>query len=258
MLDWIDPRALMDDLLEVTVVGSFSRIGPAFAAGCSAGCPAAPTLSPVAPCSSPDRRPGLGRRVGRRAGGRRSTRRARGPRPGAPGEPCGTRSSRATASIASRWSSPTWDRWRPCGPPPSRCSPPSRAWTSSSTTPGAIFPERTVGPDGIEASFATMVVGPFALIGGLLPLLRRTPGARVIAVTSGGQYAQASTSTTSQSSEGALRRHPHLRPGQARPGLADPRVGSPHSAGRDPLRIRCIRAGRARPGCPTPCPASPG
>ena len=36
-----------------------------------------------------------------------------------------------------------------------------------------------------------MVVGPFALIGGLLPLMRRTPGARVIAVTSGGQYAQA-------------------------------------------------------------------
>ena len=56
---------------------------------------------------------------------------------------------------------------------------------------GAIFPERTVGPDGIESTVATMVVGPFALVGGLLPLMRRTPGARVIAVTSGGQYAQA-------------------------------------------------------------------
>jgi len=56
---------------------------------------------------------------------------------------------------------------------------------------GAIFAERTVGPDGIEATFATLVVGPFALIAGVLPLLRRTPGARVIAVTSGGQYAQA-------------------------------------------------------------------
>jgi NAD(P)-dependent dehydrogenase (short-subunit alcohol dehydrogenase family) len=55
---------------------------------------------------------------------------------------------------------------------------------------GAIFPERTLGPDGIEATFATMVVGPFALVGGLMPLLRRTPGSRVIAVTSGGQYAQ--------------------------------------------------------------------
>ncbi|TAL09727.1 MAG: SDR family NAD(P)-dependent oxidoreductase [Chloroflexota bacterium] len=56
---------------------------------------------------------------------------------------------------------------------------------------GAIFPERTVGPDGIEATLAVLVVGPFALIGGLLPLLRTTPAARVIAMTSGGQYTQA-------------------------------------------------------------------
>ena len=55
---------------------------------------------------------------------------------------------------------------------------------------GAILPERIAGPDGIEATFATLVVGPFALISGLLPLLRRTDGARVIAVTSGGMYAQ--------------------------------------------------------------------
>jgi NAD(P)-dependent dehydrogenase (short-subunit alcohol dehydrogenase family) len=55
---------------------------------------------------------------------------------------------------------------------------------------GAIFPERTLSPDGIEATLATMVVGPFALVTGLLPLLRRTSRARVIAVASGGQYAQ--------------------------------------------------------------------
>ncbi len=55
---------------------------------------------------------------------------------------------------------------------------------------GAIFPERSESPDGIESTFATMVAGPFALVAGLLPLLRRTAGARVIAVTSGGQYAQ--------------------------------------------------------------------
>jgi dehydrogenase/reductase SDR family protein 12 len=55
---------------------------------------------------------------------------------------------------------------------------------------GAIFPERTESPDGIETTLATMVVGPFALIAGLLPLLRRTGHARVIAVTSGGMYAQ--------------------------------------------------------------------
>jgi NAD(P)-dependent dehydrogenase (short-subunit alcohol dehydrogenase family) len=55
---------------------------------------------------------------------------------------------------------------------------------------GAIFPERTLSADGIEATLATMVIGPFALVSGLLPLLRRTGGARVIAVTSGGMYAQ--------------------------------------------------------------------
>ena len=55
---------------------------------------------------------------------------------------------------------------------------------------GAIFPTRTVGPDGIEAMFATLVVGPFALVSGLLPILRQSEGARVIAVTSGGMYGQ--------------------------------------------------------------------
>jgi dehydrogenase/reductase SDR family protein 12 len=55
---------------------------------------------------------------------------------------------------------------------------------------GAMYAERTLSPDGIEASLATMVVGPFALVSGLLPLLRRTPGARVISVTSGGMYAE--------------------------------------------------------------------
>jgi dehydrogenase/reductase SDR family member 12 len=55
---------------------------------------------------------------------------------------------------------------------------------------GAMFPTRRESPDGIEATLSTMVVGPFALVAGLLPLLRRTGSARVIAVTSGGMYAQ--------------------------------------------------------------------
>jgi dehydrogenase/reductase SDR family member 12 len=55
---------------------------------------------------------------------------------------------------------------------------------------GAIYPERVEGPDGIEATLAVLVVGPFALVQGLQPLLRCTPGARVIAVTSGGMYTQ--------------------------------------------------------------------
>ncbi|HSK51745.1 MAG TPA: SDR family NAD(P)-dependent oxidoreductase, partial [Clostridia bacterium] len=55
---------------------------------------------------------------------------------------------------------------------------------------GAIFAERETTDAGLEATLATMVVGPFALVSGLLPRLRTTPGARVIAVTSGGMYAQ--------------------------------------------------------------------
>jgi dehydrogenase/reductase SDR family protein 12 len=56
---------------------------------------------------------------------------------------------------------------------------------------GSIYPERTTSPDGFEASMALMAIGPFALVAGLLPLLERAPDARVIAVTSGGMYAQA-------------------------------------------------------------------
>ncbi len=55
---------------------------------------------------------------------------------------------------------------------------------------GAIYPERIEGPDGIEATLAVLVVGPFALVAGLQPLLGRTAGSRVIAVTSGGMYTQ--------------------------------------------------------------------
>ena len=56
---------------------------------------------------------------------------------------------------------------------------------------GAMLSERTVGPDGIEATLATLVVGPFALETALLPLLARTPGSRIVSVTSGGMYTQA-------------------------------------------------------------------
>jgi dehydrogenase/reductase SDR family member 12 len=54
---------------------------------------------------------------------------------------------------------------------------------------GTIYPERRTGPDGIELTFSLMVVAPFVLSAGLLDRLRETAG-RVIAVTSGGQYTQ--------------------------------------------------------------------
>ena len=55
---------------------------------------------------------------------------------------------------------------------------------------GAINAERRVTDDGMEATFATMVVGPFVLIDGLLPLLEASGDGRVINVVSGGMYAQ--------------------------------------------------------------------
>ena len=55
---------------------------------------------------------------------------------------------------------------------------------------GALIQERRESPDGHEMTFATMVLGPFALTEGLRPLLERTGGARVVTVSSGGMYTQ--------------------------------------------------------------------
>lgn len=60
---------------------------------------------------------------------------------------------------------------------------------------GALLTERRTSADGYEATFATMVLGPFVLTNGLLPVLERTAEragvARVINVASGGMYLQA-------------------------------------------------------------------
>ena len=55
---------------------------------------------------------------------------------------------------------------------------------------GAISAERATSVDGFEASMALMAIGPFAFVRALLPLLEQSSDARVIAVTSGGMYAQ--------------------------------------------------------------------
>jgi len=55
---------------------------------------------------------------------------------------------------------------------------------------GALIADRRETADGHEITFATMVLGPFALTEGLRPLLERTSGARVITVSSGGMYTQ--------------------------------------------------------------------
>jgi dehydrogenase/reductase SDR family protein 12 len=56
---------------------------------------------------------------------------------------------------------------------------------------GAMYPERTITPEGFEHSFATMVLGPFVLLEHLAPRLAASPDGRVVAVTSGGMYTQA-------------------------------------------------------------------
>lgn len=56
---------------------------------------------------------------------------------------------------------------------------------------GVLPGERTLSPDGFELTFATNVLGTFALTEALLPALRegRVPG-RIITVSSGGMYAK--------------------------------------------------------------------
>ncbi len=56
---------------------------------------------------------------------------------------------------------------------------------------GAMFAERTETPEGHERTLATMVLGPFVMVSILLPRLLASPDARIVAVTSGGQYTQA-------------------------------------------------------------------
>ncbi len=60
---------------------------------------------------------------------------------------------------------------------------------------GALLPERRLSVDGLELTFATMVLGPFVLTEDLAGLLERTASAhgttRVINVSSGGMYTQA-------------------------------------------------------------------
>jgi dehydrogenase/reductase SDR family protein 12 len=55
---------------------------------------------------------------------------------------------------------------------------------------GVMTSERTLSDDGFELTFATNVLGPFLLTNLLIPLLERTPPARVLNVSSGGMYAQ--------------------------------------------------------------------
>ncbi len=53
---------------------------------------------------------------------------------------------------------------------------------------GDAFARRELSADGVELTFATNVLGPFALTTALLPLLQASSPARLINVSSGGMY----------------------------------------------------------------------
>lgn len=56
---------------------------------------------------------------------------------------------------------------------------------------GALFNERQLSLEGIEMSFATLLLGPYVLTEKLHPLLKKAGKSRVINVSSGGMYTQA-------------------------------------------------------------------
>ena len=189
MQDGIDPRTIVDDLLEVTLVGSFTRIGPAIRSRLFGWMPperdvlTGRTALVTGPTSGlgrqvADELAALGARVvlvGRDRERLTVVRDALVARHGTDRFPVVVADMGSLVSVRAATEQVLA----------------TESWLDVLVdNAGAIFPDRTIGPDGLEGTFATLVVGPFVLIGGLLPLLQRTPGARVIAVTSGGQYAQ--------------------------------------------------------------------
>ena len=199
---WPDSPALVDALLELTVVGSFSRIGPAVRrrldhwASPPADVLAGRTVLITGPTSGlgrqvTDELAALGARVvlvGRSEERLNAVRDTLVARHGVDLYPIVVADLASLASVRAAADQVLVNESR---------------LDVLIDNAGAIFPDRTIGPDGIEATLATLVVGPFALIGGLLPVLDRTPGSRVIAVTSGGQYAQSIDLDDLQSSRGA-------------------------------------------------------
>jgi NAD(P)-dependent dehydrogenase (short-subunit alcohol dehydrogenase family) len=55
---------------------------------------------------------------------------------------------------------------------------------------GALFNPRAETPEGLEQSFALLLLSPYRLTEGLKPLLAKAPSPRVINVVSGGMYSQ--------------------------------------------------------------------
>jgi len=185
----MEARSLFDDLLEVTVLGSFTRLGPAIRRRLwrweepPPGALTGRTVLVTGPTSglgrvTTERLAGLGARVilvGRDPGKLDALRDELVDRHGEDRFPTVVADMASLASVRAAVETVLATETR---------------LDVLVDNAGAIYPERRLGPDGIEATFALLVVGPFALEAGLRPLQERTPGARVVAVTSGGMYTQ--------------------------------------------------------------------
>ena len=183
------PRSLIDVALELPVVPSFSRIGFAVRRRLFDWPDAESWSMTGRTVVITGATSGLGRQAAgsfaRMGASLVLVGRDRGP-PGADAGRAARRGRRGGRTGGRRHVEPR----RRSGRPRTRSSPWRRGSTSSSTTPGRCTRRGSSRPDGIEMSLATMVVGPFVLLGRLWPRLAASPDGRVVAVTSGGMYAQ--------------------------------------------------------------------
>ena len=242
--------------LEVSVVGSFSRIGPAVRSPpvrldrrpSPAPWPGGPSLV-TGPTS------GLGLAAAGRGGPRRARRPGRAQR-GAAASASRTRSSRHTGAdrypgrrrrhvVARARSAAAVDR--------------ILATETAARRPGRqrrrdLCRGATESPDGIEATLALLVVGPFALEAGLLPLLAPTPGvARDRRHLGRDVRAAAAARRPRVRGRATTTGRARLRAGEAGPGRPRARVGAADRAGRS-RSPRCTRAGPTRRGSPRSLP----
>ncbi|MCI4354763.1 MAG: SDR family NAD(P)-dependent oxidoreductase [Thermoplasmata archaeon] len=186
----MDPRAVLDDLLEIAVIPSFSRLGPEVRSRLWdwREPPADALVGRTALVTGPTS--GLGRAIAQRFAALGARVVLVGRRPDKLGA---LREELAEAAGADRFPCVVADL-------SSRASVHNavRQILASESrldvlvdNAGALYRDRRESVDGIEATLAVLVVGPFILTAGLQPLLRETSGAQVIAVTSGGMYTQA-------------------------------------------------------------------